>query len=64
MVHGKFFGSVKRVAPVEARSCGIFLSFRYFWTAALGGVPMIWKVLNTSSPSTSLRTCSTVFGGL
>ena len=55
---------VKRVAPVEARSCGTFFSFRYFCTAAFGGVPMIWKVVSTSSPSTSLRTCSTVFGGL
>ena len=64
MVHGKFLGSVKRVAPVEASSCGTFLSLRYFWTAAFGGVPMIWKVVSTSSLSTSLRTCSTVFGGL
>ena len=37
----------------------IFLVLMLLYTA----VPMIWKVRKTSSPSTSLRTCSTVFGG-
>ena len=63
MVQGKFFGSVKRVAPVAANSCGTFFWLRYFCTAAFDGVPMIWKVSSTSSLSTSLRTCSTAFGG-
>ena len=63
MVHGKFFGSVNLEAPVAARSCGTFLALRYFCTAAFDGVPMIWKVNSTSSLSTSLRTCSTAFGG-
>ena len=64
MVQGKFFGSVNFEAPVAANSCGTFFGLRYFCTAALPGVPMIWKVSSTSSLSTSLRTCSTVFGGL
>ncbi|MGY3354072.1 hypothetical protein ACVWZK_000735 [Bradyrhizobium sp. GM0.4] len=50
-------------APVAANSCGTFLELRYFCTAAFDGVPMIWKVKSTSSLSTSLRTCSTAFGG-
>ncbi|MEY9112355.1 hypothetical protein ABIE86_001087 [Bradyrhizobium diazoefficiens] len=63
MVHGKFLGSVNFEAPVAANSCGTFLELRYFCTAAFDGVPMIWKVSSTSSLSTSLRTCSTAFGG-
>ena len=63
MVQGKFFGSVNRAAPVAAKSCGTFLALRYFCTATFGAVPMIWKVSSTSSLSTSLRVCSTVFGG-
>jgi hypothetical protein len=36
----------------------------YFWIAVFGGVPSDWKMSSTSSLSTSLRACSTVFGGL
>ena len=61
---GSSSGSVNLEAPVAANSCGTFLPLRYFSTAAFGAVPMIWNVSSTSSPSTSLRTCSTVFGGL
>ncbi len=64
MVQGKFFGSLNLVAPVATNSCGTFFVLRYFWIAALDGVPRLWKVSSTSSLSTSLRTCSTAFGGL
>ncbi len=64
MVHGKFFGSPHLVAPVATNSCGTFLAFMYFWIAVFGGVPSGWNIASTSSLSTSLRTCSTVFGGL
>ena len=64
MVHGKFFGSFHLVAPVATNSCGTFLAFMYFWIAAFGGVPSELKISSTSSLSTSLRACSTVFGGL
>src|SRR3954447_11184484 len=37
MVHGKFFGSVKRVAPVEARSCGTFFVVEIFLNRGVGG---------------------------
>ena len=37
--------------------------FRYLAIAELPGVPTTWNTANTSSLSTSLRTCSTVFGG-
>ena len=36
----------------------------YFWIAEFGGVPSELKISSTSSLSTSLRACSTVFGGL
>ena len=64
MVHGKFFGSFHLVAPVATNSCGTFLVFMYFWIAEFGGVPSELKTNSTSSLSTSLRACSTVFGGL
>ena len=64
MVHGKFFGSPHLVAPVATNSCGTFLAFMYFWIAELDGVPSGWKINSTSSLSTSLRACSTAFGGL
>ena len=64
MVQGKFFGSFHLVAPVATNSCGTFFEFRYFWIAEFGGVPSGLKTSSTSSLSTSLRACSTVFGGL
>ena len=64
MVHGKFFGSFHLVAPVATNSCGTFFEFMYFWIAEFGGVPSELKMNSTSSLSTSLRACSTVFGGL
>ncbi len=64
MVHGKFFGSPHLVAPVATNSCGTFFWFMYFWIAELAAVPSELKIRKTSSPSTSLRACSTVFGGL
>jgi len=33
-------------------------------TSVFDGVPRLWKISNTSSLSTSLRACSTAFGGL
>ena len=63
MVHGKFFGSPHLVAPVATKSCGTFFAFRYFWIAEFDGVPRLWKMSSTSSLSTSLRACSTAFGG-
>ena len=63
MVQGKFFGSPHLVAPVATNSCGTFLAFMYFWIAELGAVPSDEKISSTSSLSTSLRACSTVFGG-
>ena len=64
MVQGKFFGSFHLVAPVATNSCGTFLPFRYFWIAVLPGVPSGLNISSTSSLSTSLRVCSTAFGGL
>ena len=64
MVQGKFFGSPHLVAPVATNSCGTFFSFMYLWIAVFGGVPSVLKTNSTSSCSTSLRTCSTVLGGL
>ena len=64
MVHGKFFGSFHLVAPVATNSCGTFFEFMYLWIAEFGGVPSELKMNSTSSLSTSLRACSTVFGGL
>ena len=64
MVHGKFCGSPNLVAPVATNSCGTFLAFMYFWIAEFDGVPSGWKTSKTSSLSTSLRACSTAFGGL
>ena len=63
MVHGKSLGSFHLVAPVATNSCGTFLVFIYFWIAVFGGVPSELKMRRTSSLSTSLRACSTVFGG-
>ena len=63
MVHGKFFGSFHFAAPVETNSCGTFLAFMYFWIALFDGVPSGLKIRSTSSDSTSLRACSTAFGG-
>ncbi len=64
MVQGKSFGSFHLVAPVATNSCGTFLVLRYFWIAVFGGVPSELNTSSTSSLSTSLRACSTVFGGL
>ena len=64
MVQGKSFGSFHLVAPVATNSCGTFLAFRYFWIAVFDGVPSGLKTSSTSSLSTSLRACSTAFGGL
>ena len=64
MVHGKFFGSFHLAAPVETKICGTFFAFMYFWIAVLPGVPSGLKISSTSSLSTSLRACSTIFGGL
>ena len=63
MVQGKFFGSPHLVAPVATKSCGTFLTFMYFWIAELVAVPSELNISRTSSLSTSLRACSTVFGG-
>ena len=52
------------MAPVATKSCGTFLVFIYSWIAEFGGVPSELKMNRTSSLSTSLRACSTVFGGL
>jgi molybdopterin-biosynthesis enzyme MoeA-like protein len=49
---------------VETNSCGTFFAFMYFWIAVLPGVPSELKISRTSSSSTSLRACSTVFAGL
>ena len=51
------------MAPVATNSCGTFFEFMYFWIAEFGGVPSELKMNSTSSLSTSLRACSTVFGG-
>ena len=64
MVQGKSLGSFHLVAPVATNSCGIFFTFMYFWIAVFGGVPSGLNTSNTSSLSTSLRACSTAFGGL
>ncbi len=64
MVQGKSLGSFHLVAPVATNSCGTFLAFKYFWIAEFDGVPSELNTSNTSSLSTSLRTCSTAFGGL
>ncbi len=64
MVQGKSFGSFHLVAPVATNSCGTFFWFMYFWIAEFGGVPSGLNMSSTSSLSTSLRACSTVFGGL
>ncbi len=64
MVQGKCSGSPQREAPVATNSCGTFMVFMYFWIAAFDAVPSGAKIRNTSSLSTSLRACSTVFGGL
>src|SRR5262249_60714090 len=37
---------------------------RYLWMALFGAVPTELKIARTCSCSTSLRVCSTVFGGL
>src|SRR5271170_7723547 len=64
MVHGYSLGSFHADAPVARNRCGTFLELRYLRIAMLGGVPSVWNVNNTFSSSTSLRTCSTAFGGL
>ena len=64
MVQGKFFGSLHLFAPVARKICGTFFAFRYFCVAVFVGVPSDWKISSTCSCSTSLRVCSTVFGGL
>ena len=64
MVQGKSLGSFHLVAPVATNSCGTFFEFMYFWIAEFGGVPSGLKTNRTSSLSTSLRACSTVFGGM
>jgi len=64
MVHGKSFGSFHLVAPLATNSCGTLLALRYFWIALLEGVPSELNTSSTSSLSTSLRACSTAFGGL
>ena len=64
MVQGNSLGSFHLVAPVATNSCGTFFEFMYFWIAEFGGVPSELKMNSTSSLSTSLRACSTVFGGL
>jgi len=45
------------------KSCGTWLSLRYFWIAELGAVPIVANMKATLSLSTSLRVCSTVLGG-
>ncbi len=62
-VHGKFFGSLNRVAPAETKSCGTFLPLRYFWLARLVGVPSVPASASTPRSSTSLRLASTALGG-
>ena len=64
MVQGNSFGWPHFEAPVATNSCGTFLPFMYLWIAVLGGVPSVWKTNSTLSSSTSLRTISTVFGGV
>ena len=63
MVHGNCFGSFHLVAPVATNSCGTFFSFMYLRMAPLAAVPSELKISSTPSLSTSLRACSTVFGG-
>ena len=63
MVQGNSFGSFHLVAPVATNNCGTFLEFMYFWIAEFDGVPSELKISRTSSLSTSLRACSTAFGG-
>jgi len=63
MVQAKLEGSFHLVAPVATNSCGTFLAFMYFWIAVFDGVPSELKISSTSSLSTSLRACSTAFGG-
>ena len=63
MVQGNAFGSFHLVAPVATNSCGTFLLLTYFWIAVLEGVPSVPNSSRTSSLSTSLRACSTAFGG-
>ena len=64
MVQGKFFGSFHLVAPVATNSCGTFLRVDVFLDRGVGGVPSVPNSSSTSSLSTSLRACSTAFGGL
>jgi hypothetical protein len=64
MVQGKFFGSPHLVAPVFRKMCGTFLALTYLWMAVFVGVPSVPASSSTCSCSTSLRTCSTVRGGL
>ena len=65
MVQGKSFGSFHLAAPLATNSCGIFLAFEVFLDRACSdGVPSGLNTTSTSSLSTSLRTCSTAFGGL
>jgi branched-chain amino acid transport system permease protein len=58
---GRAFMAI-RDNEIAASAMGVDVAL--YKTLAFGGVPMIWKVVKTSSASTSLRTCSTVFGGL
>ena len=51
-------------APLATKSCGTCLAFMYFSIAEFEGVPSELKIKRTASLSTSLRACSTAFGGL
>ena len=63
MVHGLSFGLPHFDAPLASRMCGTFLAFMYLTIAELVGVPIEPTTATTWSSSTSLRVCSTVFGG-
>ena len=56
--------SVNLLEPLTIAIEGTPLPLRYFAVAELPGVPSWPKMNDTSSLSTSLRACSTAFGGL
>ncbi|MGY3462087.1 hypothetical protein ACVW1A_003629 [Bradyrhizobium sp. LB1.3] len=63
MVQGYCLGSFHFEAPLATNNCGTFFSFMYLRMAPLVEVPSEPKISSTPSLSTSLRACSTVFGG-
>src|SRR6476659_4173080 len=59
----KVLGWFHLFAPVATNNCGTPFEFKYFCTDDCDAVPEDPNIAKTPSPSTSLRVCSTVFGG-